>query len=294
MKSRTAAGQRLLMVALAAVLILGLSGLAVAADRLVIKNDSGDVTAKISDAGAFWINAKNPGSIAPYAKIYAADDGMVGFVFEAFNDRNDGGAGVVGHCARGSQSSPAAVQEGDRLGFFVFGGYDGSGFQHPAGLTCKVDGPVSGGSVPAKFIFETGTSNPRNQSMVISSSGNVGIGIGNNNNPTHLLEVGTSGAHCDGGSWVDGSSREFKTDIHELNSSAAMAAFKQLKPVTFKYKAVPDDEHVGFIAEDVPDLVATANRKGMSAMDIVAVLTRVVQEQQKMIDDLKNKVEAMQ
>ena len=44
---------------------------------------------------------------------------------------------------------------------------------------------------------------------------------------------------------------------------------------------VDDEAHVGFIAEDVPDLVATGDRKGLSAMDIVAVLTKVVQQQQK-------------
>jgi len=38
---------------------------------------------------------------------------------------------------------------------------------------------------------------------------------------------------------------------------------------------------VGFIAEDVPALVATKDRKRLSPMDIVAVITRVVQEQQK-------------
>jgi hypothetical protein len=44
---------------------------------------------------------------------------------------------------------------------------------------------------------------------------------------------------------------------------------------------------VGFIAEDVPDLVATKDRKGLSPMDIVAVLTKVVQEQQKTAEDQK-------
>ncbi len=44
-----------------------------------------------------------------------------------------------------------------------------------------------------------------------------------------------------------------------------------------------DDEYVGFIAEDVPDLVATKDRKGLAPMDLTAVLTKVVQEQQKML-----------
>jgi len=47
---------------------------------------------------------------------------------------------------------------------------------------------------------------------------------------------------------------------------------------------------VGFIAEDVPELLATKDRKGLSPMDIVAVLTRVVQEQQKTIADLSEKL----
>jgi hypothetical protein len=51
---------------------------------------------------------------------------------------------------------------------------------------------------------------------------------------------------------------------------------------------------VGFIAEDAPDLVASANRKGMSAMDVVAVLTKVVQDQQKTIAELSRKVAALE
>ncbi|EFK12372.1 conserved hypothetical protein [delta proteobacterium NaphS2] len=47
---------------------------------------------------------------------------------------------------------------------------------------------------------------------------------------------------------------------------------------------------MGFIAEEVPDLVATNGRKGMSAMDVVAVLTRVVQDQQKVIEEMGRKI----
>ncbi len=47
---------------------------------------------------------------------------------------------------------------------------------------------------------------------------------------------------------------------------------------------------MGFIAEDVPELVATNDRKGLSSMDIVAVLTKVLQEQQKTISELTGRV----
>jgi hypothetical protein len=42
---------------------------------------------------------------------------------------------------------------------------------------------------------------------------------------------------------------------------------------------------VGFIAEDVPELVAQNDRKSLSTLDIVGVLTKVVQEQQKSIKE---------
>ena len=47
------------------------------------------------------------------------------------------------------------------------------------------------------------------------------------------------------------------------------------------YKKDKEEVCLGFIAEDVPELVASKDRKGMSPMDVVAVLTKVVQEQQR-------------
>ena len=55
----------------------------------------------------------------------------------------------------------------------------------------------------------------------------------------------------------------------------------------------PADRHVGFIAEDVPELVATPDRKSLAPMDIVAVLTKVLQDQQATINDLKATVSAL-
>jgi len=51
---------------------------------------------------------------------------------------------------------------------------------------------------------------------------------------------------------------------------------------------------VGFVAEDVPDLIATKDRKELSPMDIMAVLTKVVQDQQGSIKDLQGKNEMLE
>src|SRR5690606_13374649 len=91
------------------------------------------------------------------------------------------------------------------------------------------------------------------------------------------INTSTGAYLSSGGVWTNASSRELKRNINELSAEQALQAFQELKPVTFEYKE--GGRHVGFIAEDVPALVATEDRKGLAAMDVVAVLTRVVQQQ---------------
>lgn len=121
-------------------------------------------------------------------------------------------------------------------------------------------------------------------------SGQVGIGI---NNPGHPLEM-ASGAHVTaGGAWTNASSKEYKENIWDLTLTQAKATLQALEPKQFNYKVDPEETYLGFIAEDVPDLVATQGRKGLSPMDLVAVLTKVVQEQQERIDELEEKVQIL-
>jgi hypothetical protein len=122
---------------------------------------------------------------------------------------------------------------------------------------------------------------------VFNNDGTVGIGM---TNPEHLIHL-NGGAYSDGASWVDASSREYKTEITPLTLEQAQETLTGLDSVTFKYKADENGElHVGFIAEDVPELVATADRKGLSAMDIVGVLAKVVQDQQRQLTDQERQI----
>jgi hypothetical protein len=122
--------------------------------------------------------------------------------------------------------------------------------------------------------------------FVNQTNGRVGIGT---TAPTHALDMG-GGAYCTGTQWVSVSSRAAKQDIEDLSTEAAEDAVAKLNPVTFEYKVSPGEHHVGFIAEDVPDLVAMPDRKGLSTMDVVAVLTKVVQQQQSTIQKLEKRV----
>lgn len=133
--------------------------------------------------------------------------------------------------------------------------------------------------------------------LVIESNGNAGLRV---LSPTHPFEVGTSGTSgngaylSSGGVWTNVSSKEFKEDIHSLSAEQAIEAIKNLHAVTFAYKVDPSEKHVGFIAEEVPALVATKDRKHLSPMDIVAVLTKVVQEQSKTIETLSSKINTLE
>jgi hypothetical protein len=100
-----------------------------------------------------------------------------------------------------------------------------------------------------------------------------------------------NGAECStAGEWLDASSREYKENISNLTTDEAFDTLNGLNPVKFNYKADKTQQEIGFIAEDVPELVATKTRKNLGTMDIVAVLTKVVQEQQKTISELKKKI----
>jgi len=125
--------------------------------------------------------------------------------------------------------------------------------------------------------------------MTIDGDGNVGIG---ESRPAYPLHMASGARVTAGGVWTNSSSFANKQNIESLTLEDALAALSQLEPVQFNYKNNPNEGHVGFIAEDVPDLVATADRTGLSPMDIVAVLTRVVQMQQSRIDELEMRLEA--
>ena len=126
--------------------------------------------------------------------------------------------------------------------------------------------------------------------FVVAPNGYVGL----NAYPVYPLQLGNGAYVTAGGVWTNASSRQFKKDIQVLSSLEAMETLEALRPVKFQYKNSPEERHVGFIAEEVPDLVAAADRKGMSAMDVVAVLTKVVQQQQKMIHEMSKKIEQLE
>jgi hypothetical protein len=123
--------------------------------------------------------------------------------------------------------------------------------------------------------------------ITIDRLGNVGYGV---ERPEHPLEMASGAYVSAGGVWTNSSSREFKENIETLSVEDALAALAQLEPVQFNYRSDDSERYVGFIAEDVPSLVASEDRASLSPMDIVAVLTRVIQAQQARIEELERRM----
>ncbi len=163
--------------------------------------------------------------------------------------------------------------------------------QGPNGTSCSaalnIAMPNQSGNCPVAqnrvWSIYNGSTNPS------FFGANVGFGVAQ---PTFPIQTAGGAYVTTGGVWTSASSRALKKDIRPLPADEAVEALAALAPVTFKYK-IDDEAHVGFIAEDVPDLVASKDRKGLSALDIVAVLAKVVQQQQTQLADQRKELDAL-
>ncbi|MBV9070481.1 MAG: tail fiber domain-containing protein [Acidobacteria bacterium] len=147
---------------------------------------------------------------------------------------------------------------------------------------------------PATFQMVLKSSDSTTGTTALAFDSSARLGLGGVTSPSSPIQHQNGATLSAGGVWTNASSRALKQDIRDLDTKDALSVLKDIQPVTYSYKIDPTEHHVGFIAEDVPDLVATKDRKGLSAMDVVAVLTSVVKEQQKTIDDLKARLDQIE
>lgn len=275
--------------ATAALFLLPLTSFAV--DKLIVKDDLGTSTVfKVQDDGSVYASGNlGVGTDTPVADMelmQVATDADRGFCTSIYEDHWNPAMHYFKR-SRGTKAAPTALIDNDFVGSIVADGYDGNSFHRGARMDLKVIGTVSDGIMPVDIIFSSGGPwGIANRNLVIKYNGMVGIGI---STPAHLLEL-SGGAYSDGATWDTGSSRTLKENIKEVTADEAMAALEELEPVQYNYKKAKDENRIGFIAEDVPELVAMNSRKAVNGLEITAVLTKVVQEQQKIIAELKEKM----
>jgi hypothetical protein len=91
------------------------------------------------------------------------------------------------------------------------------------------------------------------------------------------------------------SSRALKENIVDVSVGEALEALDGLQPVKFNFKSDKQKIlQIGFIAEDVPGAIATPDRQGVVTSHIVAILTKVVQEQQTLMTQLASSVKRLE
>jgi hypothetical protein len=251
------------------------------------QNSSGGFTAQTWDVAGneanFFIRDVTSGSRlplrirpgAPTSSLDISADGDVGIGTaspEAKLHVSAGSSAFATDVFAGIGPNPAA---GPALNF----GYSGLSFgRGSAFFNSRPDASAAAPNPSIRFA----TAN--NHRMILDNEGFLGLG-GAAFNPANPIHHEATNARLTAvGIWQDGSSREIKRDIEALGSDEARTTLVALAPIKYASVFDPADRHLGFIAEDVPDLVATPDRKSLSPMDIVAVLTRVLQDQQRTVE----------
>ncbi len=231
--------------------------------------------------GSLGIGTTSPAVALEVSSSGATNRGL--FISQTSNDSN--AAVFKIRKSRGA----GAILSGDFIANYGFMGFDGTSFGDAGRIRTFAAENWTTTAHGATMVFENvppGTVTAV-EHMRITGTGNVGIGT---TNPINPLQMGSGAFVSAGGVWTNASSREYKENIRELTTADAVKTLEGLNPVKYNYKADAADKHVGFIAEDVPDLVASKDRKGLSPMDIVAVLTKVVQEQAQKLARLEAEV----
>lgn len=135
----------------------------------------------------------------------------------------------------------------------------------PSGALLEVRGP----------IYISGSANPN---LTVDASGDARLFVEGSAIFSKNFEIA--------------SSRGFKEEIREVSGEEARHTLRDLEAVEYRYKGDPEVQ-LGFIAEDVPALVATDSKRSLSPMDVVAILSTVVQEREAKIRERERQIKEM-
>jgi ethanolamine utilization microcompartment shell protein EutS len=140
------------------------------------------------------------------------------------------------------------------------------------------------------------------ENTLVLKSGNVGI---RNTSPSYALQVGIAGdgTSAIANAWNTFSDIRLKEVVGEIKSDEALEKILNLRAKRFYYKNDENKkEYVGFIAQEVeeyiPEVVSTDNTeeryKAIAYEKLIPFLVEAIKEQQKQIEELKQKIEVLE
>ncbi len=233
------------------------------------------------------------GTTEPVAPLHiVSNTGALGglandIVFENYQTISQWPA-VLQKYGRGTKTSPENLVAGDEIGGIEIQGYTDNVFK----ILGRLRGRYMGTNLFKWDITSTGGN------ITLDEYGKTGIGV---LEPNYKLEVAGTVA---GTSWTNTSDQRFKENIMPINYG--ISTVNQLKPVTYdwntqgKERGGDNKNHMGFIAQDLekvlPSIVNTApdSYKTVNYMELIPVLTKAIQEQQKQIEFLMKKIETLE
>lgn len=135
-------------------------------------------------------------------------------------------------------------------------------------------------------------SNSGTTRFVLAASGNIGINTTSTANPITVGTDNTNGNGANlsaGGSWNNGSSREFKENISDLDYDTVLSKINQLTINEWNYKNEEDTvKHIGPLAEEFYSLFGVGNdNKHISTIDPAGIALAGIKALSKQLDDLR-------
>lgn len=161
-----------------------------------------------------------------------------------------------------------------------------------------VDGTIHGGAVGPAFGDSTSYS-----ALVISFAGPQGGDMGSGGDLFLGADLEVRQNIYYSGSLTDISPVPTKAKnvvSSKITTAQATDVLNDLTPMLYRYSDTEDGKtyvsrsKIGFNPSELPELVTAPDGKGYRPLDIIALLTRVVQEQQATIDDLQSRLEAVE
>jgi len=262
-----------------------------------------DSTGRLSFGGSTFTTRLDTSNITPRLQVLGADRTYSSTLNAQFSaDQNSSGL-YFAKSRNATIGSHTIVQSGDDLGSISFGGSDGTNIVDAARILVEVDGTPGTNDMPGRIIFYTTADNASSptERLRIANDGSISMTVGSTtSNAANLFIATTASGSVTGLIQRSTSSIKYKTNITDYNKG--IEKLLQLRPVNYNGINDGDKQFAGFIAEEIHDLGLTEfvqynennEPESLAYPNMVALLTKAIQEQQSIIASLNERIVSLE